>query len=330
MATRDPNSDLRPRVGSASPILGWLVSTMFTVVTVTGAAVAITALVMFFPGTNAIDPVAAAGNPDGLSTTEAPAASTTTSEVSTSATSGGTEATTTTQDVPTTTQDVPTTTTSAAPGGTSPPLFAAPLVPYRVERGDTVDSIAAAVGIEPVELLTINQLPVGAELGIGTVLLVPGVDEEQLLVPAVLAENPDRARLIEVFQRWADQYGVPQELLMAVGWHASQWDNTIVGSEGELGVMQLDGDVASWIAENLVGIPLDAAVESENIQLAAAYLGWLLSETEGDTSASLAAFYDGLTSQRNIPWREDTVEYISAVLGLRPVFDPRAAINVSS
>jgi hypothetical protein len=93
--------------------------------------------------------------------------------------------------------------------------------------------------------------------------------------------------------------------------------------------MQLDGEVASWIAENLVGIPLDAAVESENIQLAAAYLGWLLQETEGDTSASLAAFYDGLTSQRNIPWREDTVQYISAVLGLRPVFDPRAAINVT-
>jgi LysM repeat protein len=294
-----------------------MISSLFTVVAVSGLAVVITALVMFFPGTNAIEPVAASENPEA-------AASTT--EVSTSAAATTTEADSVTSTAAETSSVTSVPVSSGAPGD-GPPLLAAPLVPYRVERGDTVESIAFAVGIDPLELLGINQLPEGSELGVGTVLLVPGVDEEQRLVPAVLAENPDRVGLVEVFQRWADQYEVPGELLMAVGWHASQWDHELVGEEGEIGIMQLDGDVASWVAGNIVGIPLDAAVESENIQLAAAYLGWLLTETEGDTSASLAAYYDGLTSQRNIPWRQDTVEYISSVLGLRPVFDPRAAIN---
>lgn len=315
MAHRDTTPE--PPQPESSSVVGWIVSTLFTSVAVVGAAVVVTALVMFFPGTNSIEAVSAT-EPSATSTTRA-ATSTTAAPTTTAAATATTAA--------------PATTTTGTPVSTVGPqseLFAAPLVPYRVERGDTVASIAEEVGIDPLELLGLNGLAEGEELGIGTVLLVPGVDEQQLLVPAVLAENPERSRLIEVFQRWADQYGVPQELLMAVGWHASQWDHSLVGSEGELGVMQLDGDVASWVAENLVGIPLDPGVESENIQLAAAYLGWLLAETEGDTSASLAAFYDGLTSQRNIPWRSDTVEYISDVLSLRPVFDPRAAINVGA
>lgn len=210
----------------------------------------------------------------------------------------------------------------------SPLTFTAPLSPYRVERGDTIESIAEQFGLTAEEIAEVNNLALDTELGIGTVIVVPSEEVGDVLVPAVLVANPDRVNLIEVFQRWSAQYGAPPELLMALAWSRSQWDSTVTGPNGEVGVGQLTSELATWIADNVVGIPLDPEIQSENIQLSAAYLGWLLDQTEDDTSASLAAFYDGLTSQRNIPWRQDTVEFISDVLSLRPVFDPRAAVSL--
>lgn len=314
MTFRDADDRREP---AWAAVLSWLISMLFTVLLVTGAGAALVAVVLFFPGTNRLEAsVDAAPDLDGQVT------STTATTTPTSTTSLPGETSTSTTSAETTTT-VPVTTTQA----TGTPLLAVPLVPFRVERDDTLASIAARFDLTVEELASLNQIPVENEPGIGTVLLVPGTDPEQRLVPAVLAENPDRAALIEVFQRWGEQYGAPSELLMAVAWHASQWDNSVIGPNGEVGVAQITPTLAAWIGENLVGIPLDPGIESENIQLAAAYLGWLLDETEGDTSASLAAYHDGLTSQRNIAWRDDTVTFISGVLSLRPVFDPRAAVQ---
>jgi soluble lytic murein transglycosylase-like protein len=76
---------------------------------------------------------------------------------------------------------------------------------------------------------------------------------------------------------------------------------------------------SSWIAESLVGAPLDPARPADNIQMAAAYLRWLLDRYHGDLATTLAAYYQGHGSI-NGGWYDDTVAYVTDVLHLRAQF----------
>ncbi|MBT8214609.1 MAG: transglycosylase SLT domain-containing protein [Acidimicrobiia bacterium] len=199
---------------------------------------------------------------------------------------------------------------------------------YRVGRGQSLDDVAAEVGVSVDEILALNGFPDASLVEIGTVLLLPAAPDEPTPVPAVLVDDPERAALGTVFERWAEQYNVPAELAKAVAWHESAWDNDAEGPG--IGIGQLDSVLFGFIADSIVGIPLDPSIPAENIQMTVAYLGWLLDVTEGDTSAALAAFDQGLVSPRDLVWDQTTVDYLSAVLALRPVFDPRAAVDAAS
>jgi LysM repeat protein len=297
-----------------------VLSVVSGVVALGGAVAVAAALLMFLPGTNGDAGVPVAGGDEpATTTTVAPTTTTTPPAPTTTAPQAAPETTTTTTPPETTTTTVP----DADVLGVQ---LSVPMIPYRVVRGDTLSLIGGRFGVDWEELAEINDLADPNVIGIGTVLLIPDPDASTLGVPAVLADNPERARLIGVFDRWADEYGVPAELLKAVAWHESEWDNARVGTGGEVGIGQLTPAIFEFAASELVGIPLSPAVESENIQTTAAYLGWLLDTSDGDTSASLAAYYQDLTSLRDLDWSQDTVSYISAVLALRPVFDPRAAV----
>ncbi|MBT8197941.1 MAG: transglycosylase SLT domain-containing protein, partial [Acidimicrobiia bacterium] len=190
---------------------------------------------------------------------------------------------------------------------------------YRVGRGQSLDDVASEVGVSVDEILALNGLPDASLVEIGTVLLLPAAADEPATVPAVLVDEPERAALGSVFDRWAEQYNVPSELAKAVAWHESEWNND--AADGGVGIGQLDTALYAFVADSVVGIPLDPTVPAENIHLTVAYLGWLLDATEGDTLAALAAYDQGLVSPRDLVWDEATVEYLSSVLALRPVFD---------
>jgi LysM repeat protein len=271
---------------------------------VVGAVLGVAAaLVLFTPGTNA------------AAVTEAGPAATTTTSTTLAVTS------TTVADA------APDTTTTTVASDVLGVRLDTPRA-YRVGRGQSLADVAAETGVSVDEILALNGFPDASLVEIGTVLLLPAAPDEPTPVPAVLVDDPERAALGTVFERWAEQYTVPAELAKAVAWHESAWDNDVEGPG--IGIGQLDSVLYGFIADSIVGIPLDPSVPAENIQMTVAYLGWLLDVTEGDTSAALAAFDQGLVSPRDLVWDQTTVDYLSAVLALRPVFDPRAAVDAAS
>ena len=192
-------------------------------------------------------------------------------------------------------------------------------IAHRVERGDTLIAIGAQYGVDWQLIAQLNQITDPNVIGVGRVLQVPNPDATgEVTLPAQTTD------LEALFDSWAESTGVPTELLQAVAWYESEWDPTLLGPAGELGIGQLLPEVHTFVERDLAQRTLDPSVPADSVEAMARYLGWLLTETQGDTSATLAAYHQGLLSQRNIGWNDDTIAYIAAVVSLRPQFVDRA------
>lgn len=301
-----------PQSDRADSIIEWVVSGLVALVAVGGIIAVGAALLLFFPGTNALE--AAQVEAEGLGSTTTTVAETTTTEAIP-------ESTTTSVTAPAVEVET-TTTTSLDTGDGSPGVVVAQtrFVAYRVVRGDTLSLIGREFGVDWRELAQINELPDPDVIGVGQIIQIPVVDE-LAAIPTIIESDPDKAALTALFDQFAEQYAVPAELLKAVGWARTQWDNTVTRADS-FGIGLLTADLYA-VAADLVGSELDGTEPSGAIEAMAAYLGSLLSATQGDTAAALAAYHEGLESQRDIDWNEDTIEFISAVFELRPIFDER-------
>jgi LysM repeat protein len=196
-----------------------------------------------------------------------------------------------------------------------------PTTPYHVRQGDTVASVATMYGVDTERLAEANELEAPYLLSPGQVLAVPAAVAPGTSVglPAAIREDPDRRALVPVFARHGAAYEVPVELLEAIAWRESEWTVGARSPKGALGLCQLMPGTASWAAEALVGAPRDPAKAGDNVELAAAYLRWLLDRYHGDLATTLAAYYQGHGSI-NGGWYDDTVAYVTDVLNLRLQF----------
>ena len=115
----------------------------------------------------------------------------------------------------------------------------------------------------------------------------------------------------------AQAYGVSPALALAVAQQESGFNQSAVGSSGEIGVFQLMPGTAA-------GLGVDPANLQQNVQGGVAYLAQLLSQFGGNTALALAAYNagPGAASSGNIP--ASTQSYVSSVLanaGGSPVSD---------
>ena len=193
-------------------------------------------------------------------------------------------------------------------------------IAYRVERGDTLSEIGARFGYDWQTLAAINDLDPPYVIGIGRIIQVPDESATGGAVSAAVLENPSLAELDAVFDEWALVYDVPAELSKSTAFVVSGWDPLLEGDSRAAGVGQLLPEVQSFVEDDIVGESLDPTDPSQSVQAMTAYLGWLLEQTQGDTSASLAAYRQGLLSTRNIGWEAETVQFIAEVIALRPEF----------
>jgi soluble lytic murein transglycosylase-like protein len=200
---------------------------------------------------------------------------------------------------------------------TEPPAPAT--TPYHVRPGDTLASVATLYAVDSNRLAAANDLVAPFVITPGQVLAVPALLPRRTPLPSGVTADPDRAALVPVFLRHAARYEVPPELLEAIAWRESTWVATARSPRGALGICQLMPGTASWAAEKLVGRPLDVMAASDNIEMAAAYLHWLLDRYHGDLATTLAAYYQGHGSI-NGGWYDDTVSYVTDVLHLRARF----------
>ena len=190
---------------------------------------------------------------------------------------------------------------------------------YRVQRGDTLSSIARRHGTTVEALAAANGIGDVNRIRAGARLAIPTPDASKL--PATLRRHPERLVLVPHFDRAAREHGVPADLLKAVTWLESGWQNHKVSPIGARGIGQLMPATVEFTNDRLLGgARLDPAVPADNIRLAARFLRYLLDRTEGDSRQALAAYYQGLRSVREIGPKPHTVQYVADVTALRARF----------
>lgn len=172
--------------------------------------------------------------------------------------------------------------------------------------------------VAPAATPTSPSVPAG---GLTAAAMAPWLAADQLArLPQGLHTYPERLALLPSFDRWAAEYGVAPDLLKALAWMESGWQQTVVSSSGAVGVGQLLPATAAWVAGFLIRAPLDPFVADDNVRMSARFLAHLLTLTTGDVNLAVAGYYQGLTSIRREGMKATTAAYVNVVLALRARF----------
>ena len=197
---------------------------------------------------------------------------------------------------------------------------------YTVRRGDTLSGIAVRHGVSTSALAAANGIADRDRVIAGRTLRIPGggaaaapgaASTTAAGLPARLRANPGRLAYIPIFERWAATYGVPADLLMAMTWLESGWQQGAVSSTGAVGVGQIMPDTTDWMSDHLIGVPLDPASVNDNIRMSARYLQWLLDRSGGDVRLALGGYYQGPASVQTRGLLPETERYVADVAALR-------------
>ena len=122
------------------------------------------------------------------------------------------------------------------------------------------------------------------------------------------------------FDTWAKAYNVPSDLLKALAWMESGWQNSVVSPVAALGIGQLTPDTVKFVSGDLLKTKLDPKIPEHNIRMSSRFLRYLLDQTGNDPKMALAAYYQGLGSLRRQGPLLVSVAYVNAILALRPQF----------
>lgn len=194
---------------------------------------------------------------------------------------------------------------------------------YKVAKGDNLTSIASRYGTTIQALAQMNGVRNVHVIRIGTVLKVPTAAPPAgpATLPDRLRQLPDRLALMNTFDAAAARQNAPPDLLKAVTWMESGWQNDKVSSTKALGIGQLMPDTVDFVNRILLrGAKLDPKKPEDNINISARYLSWLLSQANGDVATAVGGYYQGLASVRRQGPLAETTAYVNAVVALRSKF----------
>ena len=200
---------------------------------------------------------------------------------------------------------------------------------HEVAPGETLSEIAARYGLSVIALAEANGIADVHHIRAGEPLALPsgssgggapggaGAADDISRFPARLRSSPARLALVPRFEHWAAASDVPVDLLMAMTWLESGWQNDVVSPVGAVGIGQLMPDTVSWLQDIVIGEPLDPDDPDDNIRMSARYLRWLLDRTGGDPATALAGYYQGLGAVRTSGVFPSTRVYVADVLAFR-------------
>jgi len=214
---------------------------------------------------------------------------------------------------------------AASPTAEAAPVAAATGARHTVVAGETLSGIAVAHGVTVSALVGANGVADPDLIRIGTVLTIPAASTSTASsgsgvgLPERLQASPTRQAYIPIFEQWAAANGIPADLLMAMTWLESGWQNHTRSSTGAVGIGQLMPDTVEFM-EALIGRDLDPHLVDDNIRMSARYLRWLLARYDGDPAQALAAYYQGPASVERSGTFAETDTYVANVLALRSRF----------
>ena len=188
-----------------------------------------------------------------------------------------------------------------------------------VAAGDTLSGIAARNGVSVSALAAANGISDPDRIGIGTRLTLPGgsgggsSEATRSAGTRTGGRTPGVGSLLE---QSAARHGVSTDLVRAIAWQESGWNQSAVSSVGATGVMQLMPGTARWLGQDVLGRPIDRSRVEDNVDGGVAYLAWLIRHM-GDERAGIAAYYQGQGSVSAHGPLPETDRYVASVLSLR-------------
>jgi soluble lytic murein transglycosylase-like protein len=212
-----------------------------------------------------------------------------------------------------------------APAAAAP--AAAPAT-HRVAYGETLTGIAARYGSSVAAIAAANGIGNPSYIRVGQVLVVPqGSTAVVSTAPstggapasiAALVAQRDGVRQLLVAEATAQ--GVPPALALAVAWQESGWQQSVVSSAGAIGIMQLIPASGEWVAQSMLGEPVNLYDAGSNVRAGVRLLRHYLDRYAGDRSLALAAYYQGQTAvDRHGVYRRSR-PYIASILRLEQFF----------
>ena len=179
---------------------------------------------------------------------------------------------------------------------------------HAVRAGEHLTGIARHYGVSVSAIVAANGIANASRIFAGQRLVIPGAapaaanGKAAPTAPAAsgsgmpssmaqLVARRDGVRRLIVAE--AERQGVPPAFALAVAWQESGWQQAVVSSAGAIGVMQLMPDTAEWIAESMLGRPVNPRDINHNVTAGVRLLKHYLDRYDGNRALVLAAYYQG-------------------------------------
>ncbi len=116
--------------------------------------------------------------------------------------------------------------------------------------------------------------------------------------------------------RWAAHYGVSLDLVRALAWQESGFQNHVRSRAGAVGVMQVIPETRAFVEKVLFGHAVPRTMDG-NVRIGVAYLHHLLHRFGLDARLALGAYYSGPAAVLKRGLTRRTRHFVSNVLALR-------------
>ncbi|HUR19078.1 MAG TPA: transglycosylase SLT domain-containing protein [Acidimicrobiales bacterium] len=215
-------------------------------------------------------------------------------------------------------QQAAATAATPGPGGT-----------YVIKRGETLSMVARRTGASMSSLAAANKILDVHRIRAGDRLVIPRSPVPAPVqpranpisrLPTRLLQQPERLVLLPRFDAAAREFAIPADLLKAVTWQESGWQNDKVSSTKARGIGQLMPDTVVFVNRSLLRAQLDPGRPEHNIRMSARFLAYLLQRAKGDVPTALSSYYQGLRSVQERGPYPSTLRYVHNVLALRSKF----------
>jgi len=184
---------------------------------------------------------------------------------------------------------------------------------YVVQRGDTLWSISRRTGVSVDTLAQRNGIADPRRLRPGQRLAID---------PPPAGPPPDPVNGVAattLLVAAAHEYGLNPNLVLAVSYWESGWNQVVISVDGAVGMMQVMPLTAAWAGPALLGRQADVYRASDNARLGAALLRRYLDEFD-DPKLALAAYYQGETGTREHGIYPTSQRYVDGIWALRNLF----------
>ncbi|GHO45567.1 transglycosylase SLT domain-containing protein [Ktedonospora formicarum] len=171
---------------------------------------------------------------------------------------------------------------------------------YSVQFGETLSHISSQTGI-PIStiasanyLLNTNMILYGQRICLPQTIEYIGLEDdgEVRWYAYDALESSSKAEVEEMLRESADQYGLPESLVLAIAWQESGWQQHVIAKDGGIGVMQLMPYTATSL-NGVTGITRDPYKLSDNIGLGTCYLDRLWELYDGELDKVISAYNEG-------------------------------------